>query len=130
MKICISSIGKNLSSTIDPRFGRCAYFLIVDSGKGGKFEVIKNTGTQAQHGAGVTAAQIIADKKVDIAISGNFGPNAYIVLSQAGIKCYAASGSMSAKEALQFLDQGKLQQIIKASSGHPNKGFMAEKNSM
>ena len=127
MKICISSIGKNLSSSVDPRFGRCPYFLIVDSEKAKKFEVIENTGTQAQHGAGVTAAQIIANQKIDIAISGNFGPNAYIVLSQAGIKCYTVSGSISVKEALQLLDQGKLQQIIKASSGHPDNDFVAEK---
>lgn len=118
MKICISSTGENLFSSIDPRFGRCAYFLIVDSKKAGKFEVIKNTGTHAQHGAGVTAAQIVADKKVDVAISGNFGPNAYIVLSQAGIKCYVASGSMSVKEALQFLDQGKLQELVRPPSSH------------
>jgi len=116
MKICISSIGKNLSSAVDPRFGRCAYFLIVDSKETGKFEVVKNTGTQAQHGAGVTAAQIVADKKVDAVISGNFGPNAYLVLSQAGIKCYVTLGSMSVKEALQSLNQGKLQELVKPPS--------------
>jgi len=118
MKICISSTGKNLSSSIDPRFGRCAYFLIIDSEKKEKFEVIKNTGTQAQHGAGVTAAQIVADQKVDVAISGNFGPNAYLVLSQVSIKCYTTSASMSIKEALEFLNEGKLEELVKPSSSH------------
>ncbi len=118
MKICISSIGKNLSSAIDPKFGRCAYFLIMDSEEREKFEVIENTGTQSQHGAGVTAAQIVADKKVDIVISGNFGPNAYLVLSQAGIKCYTVSGSMSVKEALESLKQGELQELVRSPSSH------------
>ena len=30
MKIAVGSNGNNLDSLIDPRFGRCAYFLIVD----------------------------------------------------------------------------------------------------
>ena len=30
MKIAISSTGKTLESEIDPKFGRCAYFLIID----------------------------------------------------------------------------------------------------
>jgi len=118
MKICVSSTGENLSSSIDPRFGRCSYFLIIDSESKEKFEVVKNMGTQSQHGAGVTAAQIIADRKVDAVISGNFGPNAYLVLSQAGIKCYTALDSVSIKEALKSFEQGELQELIKKSSSH------------
>ena len=30
MKIAISSTGKDLDCQIDPRFGRCQYFIIVD----------------------------------------------------------------------------------------------------
>ena len=114
MKICISSTGKDLSSPVDPRFGRCAYFLIVDPAKEEKFEVVKNAGVRAERGAGITAAQVIADKKVNAAISGNFGPNAYFVLSQAGIKCYFVPRPMSVKQALQFLKQGKLKKLTES----------------
>lgn len=31
MKVAISSNGKNLESLIDPRFGRCPYFLFVET---------------------------------------------------------------------------------------------------
>ncbi len=118
-KICISSTGKNLSSPVDPRFGRCAYFIIANPEKPEQFEAIKNTGVQAPRGAGITAAQIIADKKVDVAISGNFGPNAYFALSQAGIKCYLITSSMSVKEALNAYKQGKLQQLAESPApGH------------
>ncbi len=118
MKICISSTGKNLSSIVDTRFGRCAYFLIVDSDKVKELKIIKNTGVQAQHGAGITASQIVVDQKVDVVISGNFGPKASLVLSQAGVKCYIVPSSMSIKEALKSLNQGELQELLKPSAPH------------
>jgi predicted Fe-Mo cluster-binding NifX family protein len=31
MKIAITSTGKTLESTTDPRFGHCAYFVVFDS---------------------------------------------------------------------------------------------------
>ena len=30
VKLCISSIGEDLNSNVDPRFGRCDYFLIIN----------------------------------------------------------------------------------------------------
>ena len=31
MKICVTSTGPSLDAPVDPRFGRCQYFMIVDS---------------------------------------------------------------------------------------------------
>ena len=31
MKIAVTSTGQNLDATVDPRFGRAAYILIVDA---------------------------------------------------------------------------------------------------
>jgi len=31
MKVAITSSGNTLDALIDPRFGRCAYFIIVDT---------------------------------------------------------------------------------------------------
>lgn len=118
MKICISSTGPDLNSPVDPRFGRCAHFLIVDE-KTEKFEALSNPGIQSWHGAGITAAQAVASSGVKVVISGNFGPNAFFALNQAGIKCFPIPGPMSCKQALDMYKQGKLQSLAKPSvPGH------------
>jgi predicted Fe-Mo cluster-binding NifX family protein len=85
MKICVSAVAGSLDAQVDPRFGRCAYYVIVDSGTM-QFEAVSNTAAGAMSGAGIQAAQNIVNRKVDVLITGNVGPNAFQVLSAAGIK--------------------------------------------
>jgi len=59
MKIGISSTGEDLNAQVDPRFGRCQYFLIVDTDTM-NFESIPNESAMASGGAGIQAAQTIA----------------------------------------------------------------------
>ena len=125
MKICITSTGPNLGSLVDPRFGRCQYFLIVNEKK----ELIKsmqNEGVRSMRGAGITAAQIIANEGVKVIITGNIGPNAFMVLNQAGIKIYLGAFDISSEKALEMFYQGKLS-MAQAPSGpgfYPGgKGF-------
>lgn len=101
-KIAIASSGKTLESQVDPRFGRCRYFLIVDS-ETGKFEVLVNTADQMSRGAGVSAAQLVVDRKVEAVIAGNFGPKAISVLSQSGVKIIPVFGK-TVKEALRAFE--------------------------
>ena len=61
MKIGISSTGKELNSQVDPRFGRCQYFLIIDT-ENMEFEHISNESSMASGGAGIRAAETIAKK--------------------------------------------------------------------
>lgn len=84
MKIAVSATSDNLEAEIDPRFGRCRYFLIVNPDTL-EFESIDNFNAPAG-GAGITAAQMIAGKGVEAVLTGNCGPNAYQVLTPAGIK--------------------------------------------
>jgi len=109
MKIAIASFGKSLDSQVDWRFGRCSYFLIVET-KTGEFEAIKNTASQASHGAGVSAAQIVADKGVKAVLAGNFGPKAVYTLGISGIKLYSLA-EVKAKEALRKFKEGKLKEV-------------------
>ncbi len=85
MKIAISASGRDLDAEVDPRFGRCQYFIIADAETEG-FEAVDNTSAGASGGAGISAAQMIVDKGVEAVLTGNCGPNAHGVLSAAGIK--------------------------------------------
>ncbi len=86
MKIAVTSSGKELTSEMDPRFGRAAYFLIVDPDTM-EFEIVENLqNINLPQGAGIQAGKTIADKKVDMLITGNCGPKAFRTLQAAGIK--------------------------------------------
>jgi len=86
MKIAVTSTGTDLTSEMDPRFGRAAYFLVVDPDTM-EFETVENSqNLSLPQGAGIQAGKTIADKKVDTLITGNCGPKAFRTLQAAGIK--------------------------------------------
>ncbi|HUU86763.1 MAG TPA: NifB/NifX family molybdenum-iron cluster-binding protein [Candidatus Glassbacteria bacterium] len=85
MKICLTAITNNLDSQLDPTFGRCAYFIIIDS-QAMKFKALKNKAAHVSEGAGVLAAQIMVGKEVKHVITGNIGPRAMQALKTAGIE--------------------------------------------
>lgn len=106
MKIAISANGPNLDAEVDPRFGRCAYFIIIDP-ETMEFEAIDNASAMASGGAGISAAQMVAQKGVAAIITGNCGPNAQQVLSAASIEMITgASGKV--KDAIESYRTGKL----------------------
>jgi predicted Fe-Mo cluster-binding NifX family protein len=85
LKIAISATGPSLDAEVDPRFGRCQYFLIVDPDTM-EFEAIENTSGMASGGVGIASAQTVAGKGVRAVLTGHCGPNAYQTLSAAGIQ--------------------------------------------
>lgn len=85
MKIAVSATEPNLDAQIDPRFGRCQYLIVVDPDTM-EFEAMANSAATAGGGAGIATAQTIAGKEVQAVLTGNCGPNAFQVLSAAGIK--------------------------------------------
>jgi predicted Fe-Mo cluster-binding NifX family protein len=85
MKIAVSATEPSLDAQIDPRFGRCQYLIIVDPDTM-EFEVVTNSAATAGGGAGIATAQTTAGKEVQAVLTGNCGPNAFQVLSAAGIK--------------------------------------------
>lgn len=110
MKIAIATDGRTLRSSIDPRFGRCPYFLIVDS-ETNEFEVVKNKADRFARGVGISTSQMVANKGVKAVFAGNFGPNAINVLSSNGIKVFGGLSGMKAKKALEQFQKGKLKEM-------------------
>ena len=86
MKIAVSSTGKDLMSEVDPRFGRTACFVIVDSETMDFRDVENRQHLHLPQGVGIQAAQTVAAEKVDVVITGNCGPKANRVLDSAGIR--------------------------------------------
>lgn len=72
MKIAITSTGNSLESTIDERFGRCAYFVVYDT-ESKSIEFIPNPNKEAEEGAGPASVQIVASRNVSKIVSGEFG---------------------------------------------------------
>jgi predicted Fe-Mo cluster-binding NifX family protein len=115
MKVGVSSTGKDLDAQVDPRFGRCSYFIIVDS-ETMNFECISNESAMASGGAGIQAAQTVAKAGVEVIITGNVGPNAFQTLSAAGIKVFTgALGNV--KEVVERYKKGELRETEAASVG-------------
>lgn len=106
MKIAISSTGENLDSQLDPRFGRCAYYLVVDSDDM-SFEVYPNESAATGGGAGIQAAQFLASKGVQAVITGNCGPNAVDTLKAAAIELFAGEQG-TVRDVVKKLATGNL----------------------
>ena len=114
MKIAVSAAGDSLDSQIDPRFGRCHYFLIVDPDTM-DFEAISNKGPVASGGGGIYAAQAIADKGVSVLITRDIGPTAFQILFPVGIEVFRGS-SGTVREALEQYKSGNLRQVPGATA--------------
>ncbi len=106
MKICLTAEGKTLDSNVDPRFGRCKNFIIMDT-ETGAFEALENAHAAFQGGAGIQSAQFVASKGVKAVLTGNVGPNAFSTLNAAGIEIFVnVSGTVN--EAVKLYKTGKL----------------------
>jgi len=113
MKICITSDGPNLNSLVDPRFGRCLYFIFIDDKKTDKFEAVQNAGINAMRGAGVQSAQTVVDQGAEVVITGNVGPNSFGALNASGLRIFQAMPGIKIKDALSAFKQNQLLEITR-----------------
>ncbi|MEE4261187.1 MAG: NifB/NifX family molybdenum-iron cluster-binding protein [Desulfobacteraceae bacterium] len=118
MRIAISSTGKNLESSLDPRFGRAAYFIILDADTM-DFKAVENTqNLNLPQGAGIQAGKAVADHHVDALITGHCGPKAFKVLQSAGVKIMTGAGGTVA-DAIEQFKKGELTDAMEADvEGH------------
>ena len=122
MKICVTSTGPTVDAPVDPRFGRCQYFVIVDS-ETMEHVAMPNPSIGAPSGAGIQAAQSVANTGAQVVITGTVGPNATQTLGAAGIQMVTgASGTVS--DAVEQYKSGRLQ-AAPAAPGAPAPGMPA-----
>jgi predicted Fe-Mo cluster-binding NifX family protein len=120
MKICISACGKDPDSEVDPQFGRCNYFLIIDP-DAGSVTSLKNPGSEASGGAGIRAAEAVVGAGADTLLTGSVGPNSFSVLFEAGIEVYSGvRGTVSS--SLREYQSGKLP-ILKSPNASNHSGM-------
>ena len=120
MIICVTSTGKTTDSIMDPRFGRCAYFIIADL-ENNKTEIIENEARASGGGAGKGSGKVMAEKKVEAVITGNVGPNAMNVLSAAKIKIFRGENA-SVIENIEKFKNNYLKEITDTVPSHFGMG--------
>jgi predicted Fe-Mo cluster-binding NifX family protein len=106
MKICITSSGPSLEAEMDPRFGRCQYFIFADP-QSLELEVVENPNLAASGGAGIQSAQLVANRGVEAVITGQVGPNAYTTL-QAGKVRIITGVAGKVRDILEKYKKGEL----------------------
>ncbi|MBU8849686.1 MAG: NifB/NifX family molybdenum-iron cluster-binding protein [Desulfobacterales bacterium] len=110
MKIGISSTGKDMNSQIDPRFGRCAYFMVIQTDDM-SFDVFDNEYKSMGGGAGIQAANFIHSKDVEVVLTGNCGPNAMNVFSECKIDVVTGQAGLI-KDVVGKFKKGELKPSV------------------
>jgi predicted Fe-Mo cluster-binding NifX family protein len=117
MKLCITSDGKDLDSSVEETFGRSPYFVIIDT-ETTETKSIRNTAVHSGHGAGIGAAQIISDEGAEALLTGIVGPNAFTALKASRIKVFeGASEFDSIRVALEKFKKGVYKEATVPSGG-------------
>lgn len=114
--IAVPSGGQTPDSPADVRFGRAMYFVLVDSDTMA-YRSIENPGVSAPGGAGIAAAQALADQHVDIVIAHQCGMNAVRVFQCAGIALFQAEPG-EVGELVEKYKQGSLQPLTDIHDGY------------
>ncbi len=106
MKICVTALGPHEDSEVDPRFGRCQFFVFFDLHTR-KAEGVANPHIESSGGAGIQSAQMVASKGAAVVLTGHVGPNAFKTLSAAGVAIFTGAAG-TVKEAVDAYEAGTL----------------------
>jgi len=101
MKVAVTATDRTLDASVDPRFGRCPCFVIVETDDL-SFEAVDNPNLTLGGGAGIQSAQLMAERGVQHVLTGNCGPNAHQTLSAAGIGVIIGCSGTVAEVIEQF----------------------------
>ena len=113
MIIAVSSPDGKFNTEFSPRFGRCNFFIIVDTDTR-EWEAKPNPALNARGGAGPQAVQFLSASGVEATITGRYGPNAYTTLKTADIRAYVAETG-TPEELLDGFLSGTLKEVTSAT---------------
>lgn len=116
MKIAIPVEDRGQDPTVSASFGRTAYFLIHDE-ETGSTQTVENTASQSAGGAGIKAAQTVADSGAEVLLTPQCGENAAKVLLSAGLKLYKTKPGLSAMGNIQAFGKGELEELYEIHEG-------------
>ena len=108
MKVVVSAQNKGIDALVDPRFGRAAWFIVVDP-ESMEWTAVDNR--ESAGGGGVQAGTLVADHGVRAVITGNIGPNAHKVLAAAGVDVYQGGNGVTVRDALDRLGRNDLSRV-------------------
>jgi predicted Fe-Mo cluster-binding NifX family protein len=130
MKIAVTSTGPTLDDSVEARFGRCAYFLVVDTNTM-QCEPIENPNIGL--GAGIQSAQLMSEKGVTTVLTGYCGSNAFNVFGQARIQVVVGfSGPIRnaveefKQEAFSFASEPNVVSHFGVNSSPTNPGALGQ----
>ena len=86
---------------MDPRFGRCAYLVLVQPSDM-RDESILNVNGALGEGAGIQSARLVAERGVKVVLIGKVGPNAHQARSAAGIEVVVGCSGTVAETVERF----------------------------
>jgi len=122
MNIIITATGPTKDDRIDPRFGRAAYLVCLDSATEALAAYSNQENAESAQGAGIKTAQRVVDLEATVVITGDVGPKALPLLREAGIETFAAESSLSVLEAFEQWRQEKLPLIEQAGGRRAGMG--------
>lgn len=124
MRIVVTAAGPSLDAAVDPRFGRCPYFVIVETDDLA-FEAVENPNVALGGGAGIQSAQLMNEKGARYVLTGNCGPNAYRTLSAAGIEVVVGCSGL-VRDVVEQFKAGRLCTAAEANvASHYGTGYPA-----
>ena len=101
MKLAITLKENEYNSSVDERFGRAPFFIIIDSDTK-EFEIIENEAKDEATGAGLKAVKNLLKYEIDTIIAGEIGPKAGELIYDLEIPTF------------KFKDLEKVDEIVKA----------------
>jgi predicted Fe-Mo cluster-binding NifX family protein len=118
MKVVVTAQGKELSSEVDPRFGRAKWLLLVDTETEVAGAYDNTVNLNIAQGAGIQTGQNVASLGAEAVITGNVGPNAFKTLNAANVKVYLCKAT-TVQNAIESFKAGELNEVQQANvEGH------------